>query len=249
MLIDNTNLLQQLSLNKKSISELKKNTALFNPFWDDFKVRFCWSSNSIEGNTLSLDETIDAVLYDEVHSGHTYSEYTDAKQLYHAICEQLSTEELQITEEWVKQCNSLIRKSDGNYRTKEVHIGTLVEATYFPTSPKNIKEQMGLLLQKANFEGDSIEDTIKKIAKFHIDFERIHPFEDGNGRTGRIILNQQLINHNLLPIAIQKASNYRQAFKIYDKNGDTSMLEHIIYSNELEMINLYKTLEEKYFRI
>jgi Fic family protein len=236
MIIDNASLLQQLEYEKKSFSELKKSELLFKAFWDDFKVRFCWSSNAIEGNTLTLDETIEIVLYDEVRSGHTYSEYTKAKQLYKAICEQISTEKNDITENWIKKCNAIIRKDEGEYRTKDVYIGTVVEATYFPTSPENIKKEMDLLLPKVNFNSESLEETIKKIAEFHIQFERIHPFGNGNGRTGRMILNQQLINHDLLPVAVDKTSKYRQAFRIYDRNKDTSMLEHILYSSELQYI-------------
>lgn len=55
------------------------------PFIKDFAYRFCWSSNALEGNTLSLDETICLIDYDEVRSGHTYTEYQEAKNLYKAI--------------------------------------------------------------------------------------------------------------------------------------------------------------------
>lgn len=246
MKIDNTGLLQQLNQEKISFSKLQQNTVLFEPFWNDFKVRFCWSSNAIEGNTLSLDETIEVVLYDEVRSGHSYSEYKEAKCLYKAICEQFFIEKMDITEEWIKSCNAFIRECQGEYREKEVYIGTIVEATYFPPSPEKVADKMKELLMKANFSDNSLEDIIKKIAEFHIEFERIHPFADGNGRTGRMILNQQLINHDLLPVAIDKTSKYRQAFRIYDKSGDTSMLEHIIYSDELQMIERYKELEKVY---
>lgn len=58
------------------------------------------------------------------------------------------------------------------------------------------------------------------ITEYHIRFERIHPFSDGNGRTGRMIMNQQLINNDMLPITIDKTSKYRQAFRAYEKNGD-----------------------------
>ncbi len=55
------------------------------PFIDDFARRLAWSTNAIEGNTLSLDDTIAVIDYDEVRSNHTYSEYSDAKNAYYAI--------------------------------------------------------------------------------------------------------------------------------------------------------------------
>lgn len=79
-------------------------------------------------------------------------------------------------------------------------------------------------------------DKIKFIAKKHIEFERIHPFTDGNGRTGRIILNQSLINEGLLPIVIEPKSKYRSAFKEYNNNQDTSLMENIIYKGQFESI-------------
>ena len=53
-------------------------------------------------------------------------------------------------------------------------------------------------MKSANFEGTSVKESLEKIALTHIQFERIHPFKDGNGRVGRMILNQQLINNGLL---------------------------------------------------
>ena len=64
------------------IQDLIQNPVIKAPFWEDFEIRFCWSSNVIEGNTLSLDETIDFLLYDEVQSRHTYQEYTEAKNCW-----------------------------------------------------------------------------------------------------------------------------------------------------------------------
>ena len=65
-----------------------------------------------------------------------------------------------------------------------------------------------------------------------MDFERIHPFADGNGRTGRMVLNQQLINEKLLPIIIESKGNYCQAFRRYDRSGDISQMMFLYFSNE-----------------
>lgn len=53
----------------------------------DLCLRLSWNTNSLEDNTLSLEETLDALEYDEARSGHTYSEYTEAKNAYRAHCE------------------------------------------------------------------------------------------------------------------------------------------------------------------
>lgn len=245
MIIDNTEILNKIKIMKKSLSKVKENDIIFSPFWDDFKVRLCWSSNAIEGNTLDLDETIDVILYDEVRSGHTYKEYTEAKNLYTAITEQIASEKTPITEEWLKKCNALIMKTDGEYRKSDVYIGTLTEAIYYPASFEKVPEEMDVLIKEMDIKENNIEELIKKIAEFHIKFERVHPFKDGNGRTGRMILNQQLINNDLLPIAIDKTSKYRQAFRAYDKKLDISILVHLICSSELAAIERVRDLEQK----
>lgn len=95
------------------------------------------------------------------------------------------------------------------------------------------------------WSSNSVQKIIENIAEQHICFERIHPFSDGNGRTGRIMLNQQLINAGLLPITIEKNSKYRQAFKFYDKNKDVSLMAHVISSAEIDAMNRIKELQSK----
>ena len=63
-------------------------------------------------------------------------------------------------------------------------------------------ERMSEFMTRLSVSGKDMEEKLSNIAKNHMDFERIHPFADGNGRTGRMVLNQQLINEKLLPIII-----------------------------------------------
>ena len=87
------------------------------------------------------------------------------------------------------------------------------------------------------------EESLEKIALTHIQFERIHPFKDGNGRVGRMILNQQLINNGLLPVTFSAKGKYRQAFRIYDRNKDTSSIVHIIGKAQEEAISRITQLD------
>lgn len=207
-------------------------------FIKDFSYRFCWSSNAIEGNTLSLDETISVIAYDEVRSGHTFSEYQEAKDLYKAINKfLLPIKEKEITGSWIQDVNrQIMGNMTSGYRSTDVYIGNVFEATYYPPEYQRIHEMMSEWLKDVNAYKTDVMDMFDEIAKKHILFERIHPFQNGNGRTGRVILNQQLINHGFLPIVIPPKSDYTQAFKRYDKTGDISKMRHVICKGELESI-------------
>lgn len=242
MIIDNKKNYEDLNERLISFSEIKKEKLIFEPLWKDFKYSFCWSSNSIEGNTLSLEETIETLEFDAVHSNHTYKEYTDAKNLYKAIENYLCLDAKDIDETWIKQCNNMIIQRGEKYREENLYIGSMVEAVYYPPDYTLIDNKMNDWLSDINIKQKSINDVISNIAKKHIDFERIHPFPNGNGRTGRIILNQQLINNNIFPVAITDNSKYRQAFKYYDKNGDISLMEYLIISSEMRMLDKYEEL-------
>ena len=223
-----------------------KDSLISGPFTDDFSRRFCWSSNAIEGNTLSLDETVNFLDYDEVKSGHSYSEYQDIKTLYHAICSMLIPfEKKTMNEAWIKKANAILMIGEEGYRQKNVYIGTTLEAVYYPPSYEKVPERMAEFMMRLSVSGKDMEERLSNIAKNHMDFERIHPFADGNGRTGRMILNQQLINESLLPIIIEPKGNYRQAFRRYDRSGDISQMVHIIAKGELASIERIRQLYER----
>lgn len=246
-LIDNTKLYKDIESGLTKLQCMEKNEIILRVFQKDFRYRFCWSSNALEGNTLSLDETVALIDYDETRGGHTYKEYWEAKNLFSAISRFLDLNvENPVTEEWIQEANHIIMgKEIEGYRTGEVYVGTLAEAVYFPPKAEDVPELMkkfceGLMIEKSN-----IVNAVGEIARQHILFERIHPFSDGNGRTGRIILNQQLVNQGLLPIILEKKSDYRQAFRRYDKNKDTSFMEHLICKGELDAIGRLQSLYER----
>lgn len=245
-IINNDQLLQDVAVRFKFSDDLRKKPIIMDPFVKDFSYRFCWSSNALEGNTLSLDETVSLIDYDEVSSGHTYSEYTEAKNLYKAIQKQMIPfQERDISEEWIKASNGLIMAEDGNYRKGPVYVGNLVEAVYYPPDYEKVPALVEDFLKNTNFRSNSIKDIFETVAEQHIEFERIHPFHDGNGRTGRMILNQQLINNGLYPVTFNSTGKYRQAFRIYNRNKDISSMVHIIAKAELDSIDTVKTLQHK----
>lgn len=246
MIAEYESLVKKIEEELPLIQDLIRNPMIKAPFWEDFEIRFCWSSNAIEGNTLSLDETIDFLLYDEVQSSHTYQEYTEAKNLYRTIQQYFPFSKEEITEDWTMCVNAMMRDKQKGYREKNVFIGTMTDAVFYPPDYKKVPE----LMKEISLEWNDLEGTLKevleKITELYFRFERIHPFEDGNGRTGRMILNRQLINIGLLPIALDKISKYRRCFKVYEHKKDVSLLMRLICKSELEAMQRVKELQSKY---
>lgn len=245
-LFDNENRILQIETEKAEIFKYMENPLICQPFTEDFARRFSWSTNAIEGNTLSLEETIAVIEYDEVRSNHTYAEYTDAKNAYYAIQKTLLPfAKTVIDEEWIKEANGYIRHTQGDYRDNAVYIGNLSESIYYPPNPQDVPELMKNWMRETNIEAVTAKDIFEKIAANHVRFERIHPFSDGNGRTGRMIINQQLINNGFLPISIHPTGKYREAFRRYDKSEDLSEMVYVLVKSELEAFDRVRKLALK----
>ena len=245
-LFDNESRILQIETEREKIFQQMENPLIRQPFTEDFAKRFSWSTNAIEGNTLSLEETIAVIDYDEVRSNHTYSEYTDAKNAYYAIQNMLLPfAKISIDEAWIKKANGYIRHMQGEYRETAVYIGNLSEAVYYPPDPQDVPALMKNWIREANIEVETVKEIFEMIAASHIRFERIHPFSDGNGRTGRMIVNQQLINHGFLPVSILPTGKYREVFRRYDKKEDLSEMVYVLLKSELEAFDRVRSLALK----
>ncbi len=247
-LIQNSDMIKKIETLHPTVLCYRNDNLIMGPFVNDFALRFCWSSNAIEGNTLSLEETVSVIEYDEVQSGHTYSEYRDAKNLYQSVQKMMIPfQKRKLTEEWIKTANGYIRGMEGEYRKGKVYIGSLVEAVHYPPDPERVPELMKSFFAKwdDSYTGKNLYEKMELFAKEHIEFESVHPFQDGNGRVGRMLLSQRMINEGLLPITISPTGKYRRAFQRYEKQGDLSQMVHEICRAEAEAIDRMQCLAER----
>lgn len=204
---------------------------------EEFMVEFTYNSNAIEGNTLTLKETAMAL------EGMTIDQ-KPLKDHMEAIghrdaflfVQDIATKELPLTESIIKQIHSLVlidRPEDkGVFRRIPVRImGAFTE----PVEPFLIEPKITELLLE-NEKRTQTMNPIERIALFHLEFEGIHPFIDGNGRTGRLILNLDLIRNGYSPINVKFADRkkYYDAFDEYYKNGKANKMTELIagYVNE-----------------
>ncbi len=202
---------------------------------EQFVVEFTYNSNAIEGNTLTLRET-DMVLRGLTIDQKPLKDHLEAlghKEAFEFISE-LTKNNVPMTESVIKQVHYLVlsdKKDDrGLYRRVPVRImGTKRE----PVQPYLIEPKMGQLI--AGFT-ESKEHIIPKLARFHIEFESIHPFIDGNGRTGRLLVNFELIKAGFPPIDIKFTDrlSYYKAFDEYHMKQSISAMKKLFarYVNE-----------------
>lgn len=194
-----------------------------------FAVEYSHNSTAIEGNTLTLRETEMAIRGLTV-GGKLLKEHLEVvghKEAFEYVCE-LVKEKRPMTESEIKRIHSLVladRPQDrGVYRRVPVRIvGSHAE----PVQPYLIQPKMDDLLR--DFEADGRE-IAEKIAEFHLRFESIHPFIDGNGRTGRLLVNLELMKAGYPPIDIKFTDRmrYYDAFEAYHLRHATADMTKLI---------------------
>lgn len=191
----------------------------------DFITRSTYNSNAIEGSTLTYAETY-AILYNdnsfkiEAKEPREIYETINHKSALELVFENLK-EECAFDERLIKKINETINKNikdTEGYRKIQVFIRG---SEHIPPEPEKIPNLMNYYIYNYNHDE---QDIFTKIARYHIEFEKIHPFEDGNGRTGRLLLNYELLKNNLPPIVISKEDRVRY-FEFIRNNDITKFAE------------------------
>lgn len=202
---------------------------------EEFTVEYTYNSNAIEGNTLTLRET-DLVLRGLTIDKKPLKDHMEVighKEAFEFV-QDLVKDKIPISENVIKQIHYLVladKKDDrGVYRRVPVRI---MGAAHEPVQPYLIVPKMEQLLEKYH---NSEEHIIKKLAWFHIEFEGIHPFIDGNGRTGRLLVNLELMKAGYPPIDIKFTDriSYYNAFDEYFVKNKLNTMENLFaeYVNE-----------------
>lgn len=172
---------------------------------DHWVLEWTYNSNAIEGNTLSLKET-KVVLEGITIGGKAMREHFEVINHKEAIdyVEAVIAGDEVFSERLIKAIHHLVMKNidspnAGVYRHENVLIAG---AEHRPPDFLHIPEQMAELVQAYHaFTGHSIE----RAARLHVDFVKIHPFVDGNGRTPRLLMNFDLMKSGFLPVIFQVA--------------------------------------------
>ncbi|MBF1337551.1 MAG: Fic family protein [Leptotrichia sp.] len=212
---------------------------------EEFTVEYTYNSNAIEGNTLTLRET-DLVLRGLTIDRKPLKDHMEAvghKEAFEFVSELVKQNE-PLSERIIKQIHFLVlvgNKDDrGVYRKVPVRI---MGAKHEPVQPYMIEPKMEELLKKL-MEGK--EHIITKLARFHIEFEGIHPFIDGNGRTGRLLVNLELMKAGYPPIDIKFTDRmeYYKAFDEYHEKNNLSAMEKLFAGYVNSRLDMYLKMLE-----
>lgn len=229
----------------------------------DKKIRleFNYNSNHIEGNTLTYSETELLLIFDDTKGGHAMREYEEMKA--HDVAFQLIQEWAEdprpLSETDICNLNKIILvrpywkdalTPDGQPTRRQIQVGKykqypnsvrLENGEIFEyASPEETPILMGELM--AWYQAETEKGAIHAIllaAMMHYKFVRIHPFDDGNGRVSRLLMNYVLLRHRFPPVIIKSAhkAKYLRALNLAD-TGDTEAFvryigEQLVWSLEL----------------
>lgn len=224
---------------KERIRKLKKSYDTLRPGKDSLLTMIdeaelpenVYNSNAIENSTLTLKETEKILLDLEVSRKVTVREVFEAKNLGRVIeYKKSKVQEQDLSLEFILFLHKMLLsgiKDDiaGRFRqgNEYVRIGT-----HIAIPPEHIEKRMKEIL--VEYTSDFSTYFLEKIAKFHLEFENIHPFIDGNGRLGRVLLNYQLLRLGFPRIIIRQKGRqtYYNAFKLYRDDKKAKLMEAII---------------------
>lgn len=212
----------------------------------EFVVEYTYNSNAIEGNTLTLRET-DMVLRGLTIDRKPLKDHMEAvghKEAFDFVRD-LVKDQVPLSESIIKQIHFLVLadkiQDRGIYRRVPVRI---MGAKHEPVQPYLIQPGMERLLESYK---NGTEHIISKLARFHIEFEGIHPFIDGNGRTGRLLVNLELMKAGYPPIDIKFADriSYYNAFDDYYVKHNLGPMEKLFAGYVNARLDNYLTILEE----
>lgn len=218
-----------------------------------------YNSNRIEGSALTESQT--ASLFD---TGTFYAEDSDtifrAKDIeemnghFKMFNYMLKCLDEQLSESIIKEMHKNLKEgvfedladgyAIGGWKRRKNMVGNIITAL-----PQEVPERIHALLDIYNSKDDI---GVLDIAKFHVEFETIHPFQDGNGRVGRMLILKQCLDNDILPIVIrdsQKVQYYRGLSRAHDNNDYSSLVTFFNQEQEyykeavLPMIFDYEEIE------
>ena len=217
---------------KKALIEQKRMNLSGN-LYHKTQLDFAYNTTHLEGTTITPDET--ASIYDTgtilTNSDKVIvlKDATETKNHFTLFKYMLDTIEDKLSEEMIKKFHFLLKEGTltdsekewfnvGEYKKIKNFVGSITTSL-----PNNVASDMKKLL---SWYDQIAKKTIEDIIEFHVRFETIHPFQDGNGRVGRMILFRECLYNNIMPFFIEDRNKdfYLRGLKEYQLNNEKGYL-------------------------
>ena len=206
-----------------------------------------YNSNAIENSTLSIEETEKILLEQMLSRNVSVREVYEAKNLARVMeYKRIRAKDSELKEELILQIHQMLMGGiddsiAGRFRSKGEYVRV---GTHIAPAPEHVERMLENVL--IDYISDLNAYFLDRIALFHLKFESIHPFCDGNGRLGRVIINFQLLQLGLPRIIIRNSEKerYYQAFRDYADKDSSKVMESILFLGLTE--SLHKRLS--YFK-
>ncbi|NOR84630.1 Fic family protein [archaeon] len=218
-------------VSKKYFEKINPTNPAYNSYKEYFITHLTYNSNAIEGSTLTLSNVDDVLNENIIPKNTTKTEFYEAKNSKDAI-KFIENYVGDLNEQFIKQIHKILMKdildNSGNYRNIQVYIrGT----TFIPPNAKNINVKMKNLINWYHSNKKQYH-PLELAAIIHTDFETIHPFIDGNGRVGRLLINYILLKNNIPQIIIEvknrrKYLNLLKEFQTSKKNNYENIINFL----------------------
>lgn len=219
--------------------------------WQKLRLEWNYHSNHIEGNTLTYGETELLLIHGQTHGNHTIREYEEMKahDVGIAHLRELAADKTRLLGEGdIRDLNKIILKEPywkpaqtpdgqatrkqiipGEYKTTPNNVLTATGGLFEFAPPSDVPARMQALVQWLEDMLTKDEPQILPItAKLHHDFVLIHPFDDGNGRVARMLVNYVLMRHGYPPVIVptQEKPAYLAALRLADAGDLTHLVEY-----------------------
>lgn len=220
----------------KNILEIlkeQKNMGLKGNLYHATQINFAYNTNHIEGSTLTEEQTryiyeANTLLVDSSNQAVKVDDIIEMTNHFKLVDYMLDHAEEELTQNMIKEFHKILKTgtSDekkswfkvGEYKELKNEVGGMQTA-----KPEEVAQEMEKLLKWYN----SLEEvTFNDIVKFHAIFEKIHPFQDGNGRVGRMIIFKEALKNNIMPFIILDKDKlyYYRGLKEYQSGGEKGYL-------------------------
>ena len=219
-------------INVLNILREQKEMKLKGNLYHNTQIIFAYNTNHIEGSKLTEDQTryifeTNTILFE----GETIASVDDILEManhFKLVDYMLDKAEENLTEDMIKEFHRLLKEGTADSRKEWFKVGDYKQVvneagSTKTTSPKYVQRDMTKLMDWYN---SLSKITIKEIIEFHARFEKIHPFQDGNGRVGRIIIFKECLINNIIPFIILDKDKlfYYRGLKEYQNGGEKGYL-------------------------